>query len=70
MINLKKNQQINRTIMMITSNKSKRHYTIRKNGVVYQTEKLTKEEFDNFAYNTNEDWQNYLRKSQSYTIKK
>jgi hypothetical protein len=56
--------------MKITSNKSKRHYTIRKSGVVYQTEKLTKQEFEELSYNTVGDWQNYLNTSQSYIAKK
>jgi hypothetical protein len=45
----------------VTSNKSKRTYTIYKDGVKYRTVKLSKEEFENFAYHTDGDWRNFFR---------
>lgn len=56
--------------MKITSNKSKRHYTIIKNGIKYRTIKMSQYEFNNCSYNTINDWINYLKYSQDYYIVK
>ena len=45
----------------VTSNKSKRHYTIYLNGVKYRTMPMSKIEFDEAYFNTLNDWKNYLK---------
>ncbi len=50
----------------ISSNKSKRQFTIIKNGLKYQTEPQTKTEFENMEYWTPGDWNDYLKREQDY----
>jgi hypothetical protein len=47
--------------MKITSNKSKRTYTIELRGNKYRTLPLSKAEFQEFEYNTLSDWAYYIR---------
>ena len=55
-----------------TSNQSKRHFTLRIKGangktvIKYRTISYSKEEFLEMEMNTNQDWNDYLRTSQSY----
>ena len=49
-----------------TANRSKRTFTIRKNGSVYRTNTLSKEQFEEAEYRTPSDWNNFLRTSQDY----
>ena len=53
----------------ITSNQSKRHYTIYLNGSVYRTSKLSKLEFEELDYNTEKDWINYVRTNELIILK-
>jgi hypothetical protein len=53
-------KQTKKTIMKITSNKQKRHFTIVLEGVKYRTLPLSKEEFEDFDNNTLADWKGYL----------
>lgn len=55
--------------MKITSNKSKRTYTIKVGACVYRTIALTAQEFNEMAYFTAGDWANYLRTEQTIIIK-
>lgn len=50
--------------MKVTSNKTKRTYTIVLNGNKYRTTELSKEEFEELDYNTESDWINYIRTNQ------
>jgi hypothetical protein len=52
--------------MNITSNKTERTYTIRKNGSKFKTSRMTKEEWNECQHNTIKDWENFL-KCGSYT---
>ena len=55
--------------MKVTSNKSKRHYTITTgSGSVYRTTKMTKEEFEECDYNTDKDWLNYLKAEECVSL--
>lgn len=47
----------------VTSNKRKRTYTIVLSGNRYRTLPLTKEEFEEFEYNTPIDWSCYVHTS-------
>ena len=54
-----------------TSNQSKRYFTLRikESGETitkYRTIAYSKEEFEEMEMNTNEDWNDYLKTSQSY----
>ena len=51
----------NKKTMKVTSNKTNRTYTIVLNGNKYRTTKLTQDEFEQFEYNTESDWKNYIR---------
>jgi hypothetical protein len=47
--------------MTITSNKSKRTFTIRKESAKFRTLQMSQNEFDECECNTNEDWKDFLR---------
>tara|TARA_R110000803_G_scaffold48020_1_gene99841 strand:- start:199 stop:375 length:177 start_codon:yes stop_codon:yes gene_type:complete len=47
--------------MKITSNKSKRIFTIRKENSKFRTLEMSKEEFEEFECNTTSDWKDFLR---------
>lgn len=51
----------------VTSNLSKRHFTIYKDGSKYRTERMSPEEFLDAEYWQPSDWGLYLKTSQSYT---
>ena len=55
--------------MNITANKSKRTFTIRKNGSKYRTTRMSKQEFETCFYNTLSDWDSFLKSNQYYTVK-
>lgn len=52
----------------VTSNKSARTFTIRKEGLKYRTDKMNKQDFENNIYNTANDWADFLKYSGSYSI--
>lgn len=54
----------NKQTMRVTSNKTKRTYTIVLNGNKYRTTELSQDEFEEFEYNTESDWVNYIRTNQ------
>jgi hypothetical protein len=47
--------------MKITSNKSRRTFTIRKENAKFRTLQMSRDEFDECEYNTTEDWEYFLR---------
>ncbi len=51
----------------VTCNRSKRHFTIHKDGSKYRTERMSPEEFMAAQYYDPTDWRVYLKTSQSYT---
>lgn len=53
----------------IKSNKSKRTYTIRKQGSKYRTYKMNKQEFESAYYWTANDWNQFLRTDEYYIVK-
>jgi hypothetical protein len=54
----------------ITSNKSKRTFTIRTNGSKYRTLPMNKEEFEHAdMFWTGNDWQQFLKTDEYYKIK-
>ena len=53
----------------VTSNKSKRHYTITINACTFKTTQLSKEEFEECEYNTMNDWIAYVKHNEVITIK-
>ena len=55
--------------MKATANKSARTYTLRFDGNKYRTVRMSKEEFDNAYYYTENDWKNFLRGSEYYKVK-
>tara|TARA_R100001198_G_C5177101_1_gene175353 strand:+ start:532 stop:708 length:177 start_codon:yes stop_codon:yes gene_type:complete len=58
--------------MKITSNKSKRTFTIRKEDSKFRTLQMSQNEFDECEYNTTEDWKYFLRTQDGnyYEVKK
>jgi hypothetical protein len=52
------------------SNQKNRTFTIRKEGLKFRTDKMSKEEFSSNENNTANDWQDFLRYSNSYFIVK
>ena len=46
--------------MKITSNKSKKTFTIRKENSKFRTIEMSKKEFEDFEYNTISDWKYFL----------
>jgi hypothetical protein len=54
----------NEQTMKVTSNKTKRTYTILLNGNKYRTIKLGKNEFEELYYNTEGDWINYIKSNE------
>jgi hypothetical protein len=54
----------------VTSNVKNRTFTIKKNGTTYRTGKFSKTEFEEAEYNTEKDWNNFLRTQDFYSIVK
>lgn len=58
----------------VTANQRNRYFTLRikdSNGKTitkYRTSAYSKEEFERMEMNTNQDWNDYLRTSQSYYL--
>ena len=52
----------------VKRNKKDRTYTIRVSGNKYRTGKMTRDEFREAEFYTNEDWINYLRNSGDYYV--
>ena len=61
-----------RTNTKVTSNQSKRHFTIYSNGVKFRTLPMSREEFENAEFWTANDWQDFLRRNSGayYEVKK
>jgi hypothetical protein len=55
--------------MKATQNKSARTYTLRVNGNKYRTFPMSKEEFENAYYHTENDWNNFLKGNDYYKVK-
>jgi len=54
--------------LKITSNKSKRHYTIKTESGEYRTLQMSKYEFNLASYWTGQDWQNFLKTDEYYKL--
>ena len=54
--------------LKVTSNQSKRHFTIKTESGKYKTCSMSKEEFEDNDNNTKNDWLNFLRKDGSYYL--
>lgn len=55
--------------MRITSNRSKRTYTIRYGGNKYRTTQMSKAEFEDAMYNTPTDWKDYIKNNECIILK-
>ena len=55
--------------MTITSNKTKRHYTIKFNGTTYRTYQMSKVEFEEAWLMTEGDWKSYIRCNSVIVVK-
>jgi hypothetical protein len=53
-------------VMKITSNKSKRTYTIKNDYAKYRTFTMSKQEFDSAYYWTENDWKQFLKTDEYY----
>jgi hypothetical protein len=53
----------------ITSNKSKRTFTIKTDVATYRTYPMTKEEFNSCEYNTGNDWMHFLNSNDYYKVR-
>lgn len=53
----------------VSSNKSKRTFTIVTNSVKYRTCPLSKEEFMSCEHNTANDWAHFLKSDDYYKVK-
>jgi hypothetical protein len=54
--------------MKITSNKSKRHYTINVGYATYRTLSMDKIEFESAYYWTENDWKQFLKTDEYYKL--
>lgn len=54
--------------LKISSNKSKRHYTITTESGKYRTLPMSKDEFHSASYWSGQDWQNFLKTDEYYRI--
>ena len=52
----------------ITSNKSKRTFTIRTEAGKYRTFQMSQEEFDSAEYWTGNDWKQFLKTDEYYRV--
>lgn len=52
----------------VTSNKRNRTFTIYKNGSKYRTYRFSVDEFRENEYNTNNDWNDFLRHTEFYEV--
>ena len=55
--------------MKATQNKSARTYTLRVNGSKYRTTRMSKQEFENAYYWTENDWNQFLKTDEYYKVK-
>ena len=55
--------------MKVTSNKSKRTFTLRTGYATYRTYKMSKEEFNSNLHNTDNDWKQFLKSDEYYKVK-
>jgi len=53
----------------VTPNHSARTFTIRVDGTKYRTLPMTKNEFQSCLSNTGNDWQQFLKGTDYYTVK-
>jgi len=53
----------------VSSNKSKRTFTIRTDAGKYRTLPMSMQEFNNCQYNTGNDWQQFLKSDEYYKVK-
>ena len=60
---------ISKQVIKISSNKSARTYTIRTNGSIYRTSKMSKQEFENNSNNTGNDWKDFLNNGEYSVVK-
>jgi hypothetical protein len=60
---------ISKQVIKISSNKSARTYTIRTNGSIYRTSKMSKQEFENNSNNTGNDWKDFLNNGEYFVVK-
>lgn len=51
------------TELKVTSNQSKRYFTIKKGDIKYRTFPMNKEEFENAEFWTEGDWKDFLRRN-------
>lgn len=56
--------------MKAKANKSKRTYTLRLDGNKYRTIPMSKEEFENAYYWTDNDWKQFLKTDEYFIVKK
>lgn len=52
----------------VSSNASKRHYTIYTESGKYRTFQMSKEEFNSCRHNTGNDWQQFLKSDEYFKI--
>jgi len=69
LVHLYQKQTLKLNAMKTTSNKSARTYTIRVNGNKYRTLQMSKQEFDSAYYWTDNDWKQFLKTDEYYSIK-
>lgn len=54
----------------VTANHSARTFTIRSNGSKYRTTRLNQDDFHSCLNNTGNDWADFLKYSQDYSLVK
>ena len=54
--------------LVIRSNKSRRHFTIKTSAAKYRTLPMSKEEFESAEYWTGNDWDQFLTTDEYYKI--
>ena len=53
----------------VSSNQSKRHFTIKTESATFRTCPMSQEEFNSCEYNTGNDWNQFLKSEDYYKVK-
>ena len=53
----------------VSSNKAKRHFTIKTEAATFRTYTMSREEFNINEYNTGNDWAQFMKSDNYYKVK-
>jgi len=56
-------------VLKVSSNQSKRHFTIKTESATYRTYPMSREEFNSNEFNTGNDWAQFLKSDDYYKVR-